>query len=186
MEEVQFYLDDAADSMNKAINHVSTELTRIRAGKANPGMLDGIKVEYYGTLTPLNQVAAVNTQDARTIVIKPFEKKLLGDIERVIRDSDLGISPQNDGELVRLSIPPLTEERRKQLAKQSKNEGEEGKVRIRNIRKETNDELKKLQKDGVSEDVIKDAEAKVQKLTDSFIAKIDDMVLKKEQEIMTI
>lgn len=186
MEEVQLYLDDANESMQKALQHVNIEFSRIRAGKANAGILDGIRVEYYGTPTPINQVAAISTPDGRTITIKPFEKGILPQVERAIRDSDIGINPQNDGEIIRLSIPPLTEERRKTLVKQVKQEAEDGKVSIRNIRKSTNEELRKLQKDGISEDAIKDAENKVQKLTDSFIAKIDELVVQKENEIMTI
>jgi ribosome recycling factor len=186
MDEVKLYLDDAADSMQKAVQHVNIEFSRIRAGKANVGILDGIRVDYYGSQTPLSQMAAVSTPDARTITVKPFEKSMLMDVERAIRDSDIGINPQNDGELIRLSIPPLTEERRKNLVKQAKQEAEDGKVSVRNIRKSTNEDLRKLLKDGISEDVIKDAEAKVQKLTDTHIAKIDELTAQKEAEIMTV
>jgi len=186
MEEIELYLDDAKSTMDKAINHLASELTKIRAGKAMPTMLDGLFVEYYGSNTPLSQVASITTPDARTLMIKPFEKKMVSEIEKAIRNSNLGFNPQNDGECVRINVPALTEERRRDLVKQVKSEGEHGKVRIRNIRKDTNEELKKLLKDGASEDAIKDAEGKVQKLTDNYISKIDDLLAKKEAEIMTV
>jgi ribosome recycling factor len=186
MEEIQLFLDEAKDSMQKALKHTELELTKIRAGRAQPNMLDGIMVEYYGTPTPLEQVGSVTTPDARTIMVKPWEKKLIGEIEKAIRDSDLGLNPSNDSEVIRINIPPLTEERRKGLVKQTKAEGEAGKVRIRNIRKETNEELKNLLKEGASQDAIKGAEDKVQTLTNEFIAKIDAVLAKKEAEIMTV
>jgi ribosome recycling factor len=186
MEEIQLYLDEAKDLMEKAIRHTGNEFNKIRAGKASPSMLDGLSVDYYGVPTPLNQAATVNTTDARTLVIRPFEKKLISDIERAIINSDLGLNPQSDGEVVRLIIPPLTEERRRDLVKQVKNEGEAGKISIRSIRKESNEELRKLQKEGASEDDIKKAEDKVQQLTDSHIVKIDQMIVDKEKEIMTV
>lgn len=186
MEEIQFFLDEAKESMQKALNHTEHELTKIRAGKAQPNMLDGIMVEYYGTATPLEQVGSVTTPDARTIMVKPWEKKLISEIEKAIRDSDLGLNPSNDADVIRINIPPLTEERRKALVKQTKAEGESGKVRVRTIRKDTNEELKKLLKDGASQDEIKIAEDKVQALTNEFIAKIDGVLAKKEVEIMTV
>lgn len=186
MEEIEFFLADAKESMEKSIVHVSVEFNKIRAGKANPAMLDTILVEYYGSMTPLSQVAAVNTPDPRTIAIKPFEKKLVNEIEKAIRMANLGFNPSNDGELIRIPVPPLTEERRKDLVKQAKNESENGKIGVRNIRKDTNDALRKLLKDGAAEDAIKDAEAKVQKLTDAYIAEIDKILAKKEVEIMTV
>lgn len=186
MEEIQLFLDEAKELMEKALKHTALEFNKIRAGKANPSMLDGLTVEYYGVTTPLNQAATVNVSDARTIVIRPFEKKLIQDIERAIINSDLGLNPQSDGEVVRLIIPPLTEERRRDLVKQVKNEGESGKISIRSIRKETNEELKKLQKEGASEDDIKKAEEKVQVLTDQHIQKVDQMIADKEKEIMTV
>ncbi len=186
MEEIQFFLDDAKDSMEKSIVSLQHELAKIRAGRANPGMLEGLAVDYYGSITPLSQVASVTTPDARTIMIKPWEKKVIVLIEKAIKDSNLGFNPQNDGEQIRITIPALTEERRKDLVKQTKGEGEASKIRIRNIRKETNEELKKLQKDGAAEDSIKEAEAKVQKLTDTFISKVDEVLGKKEIEIMTV
>jgi len=186
MEEIELYLDDAKSSMEKALVFVNSELLKVRAGKASPDMVANVKVDYYGSLTPLTQVASVNTPDARTIVIKPWEKPLLGEIERSIMNSDLGFNPQNDGDIIRINVPALTEERRKDLAKKAKAECENGKVRLRNIRKDTNDELRKLLKDGASEDAVKDAEASVQKLTDTFSAKIDEALVKKEKDIMTI
>ena len=180
------YLDEAKELMDKTIRHTGQEFNKIRAGKANPNMLDGLVVDYYGIPTPLHQAATVNTTDARTLVIRPFEKKLIIDIERAIINSDLGLNPQSDGEVVRLIIPPLTEERRQNLVKQVKNEGEAGKISIRSIRKETNEELRKLQKDGASEDDVKRAEDKVQVLTDSHITKIDHMIADKEKEVMTV
>ncbi|MGB0525016.1 MAG: ribosome recycling factor [Flammeovirgaceae bacterium] len=185
-EDIDLYLDSAKDDMGKAITHLEGQLAKIRAGKAMPSMLDGLRVEYYGSPTPINQVASVSTPDARTLVISPWEKNIIPEIERAIINSDLGLSPQNDGEIVRLSIPVLTEERRKDLVRQAKGEAENSKVRVRQIRKETNDELKKLQKDGASEDAIKGAEGKVQDLTDSFSKKIDDLLAVKEKDIMTV
>ncbi|MBL7842819.1 MAG: ribosome recycling factor [Cyclobacteriaceae bacterium] len=184
MEEIELYLEDAKESMNKAFNHVGHELTKIRAGKANPSMLDGIQVSYYGNMTPLNQVSSLTTPDARTIFIKPWEKNIIQEIEKAIRDANLGLNPQNDGQQVIVNIPMLTEERRKQLVKQVGQECEHGRVSVRNIRKDTNEHLKKIK--GASEDDIKDAEATVQKLTDEFISKIDALLKKKEAEIMTV
>lgn len=186
MEEIALYLDEAKESMEKALKHTAHELTKIRAGKALPSMLDGLMVNYYGTPTPLAQVANINSTDARTLVIKPWEKSLLSEVEKTIKNSDLGIQPQNDGELIRLVIPSLTEERRKILVKQAKEEVESGKVRVRAIRKETNEELKKLQKEGAAEDAVKAAEAKVQVFTDGFIKKLDEVLAAKEQDMMTI
>lgn len=184
MEEIELYLEDAKESMNKTLNHVAHELTKIRAGKANPSMLDGIMVSYYGATTPLNQVSSLTTPDARTIFIKPWEKGMIQEIEKAIRDANLGLNPQNDGQQVIVNIPMLTEERRKQLVKQVGQECEHGRVSIRSIRKDTNELLKKIK--GVSEDDVKNAEESVQKLTDDFIARIDSMLKKKEQEIMTV
>ncbi|TAG54817.1 MAG: ribosome recycling factor [Cytophagales bacterium] len=186
MEEIEFYLDDTKESMDKGIRHLSIELAKIRAGRATPQMLDGLFVEYYGTPTALSQISSISTPDARTLAIKPFEKGLLNVIEKAIRNSDLGLNPQNNGEIVILSVPALTEERRKDLCKRVRGEGEEAKIAIRNIRKNTNEELKKLQKDGAAEDLIKSAEEKVQKLTDSFIMSVDQNCDKKEKEIMTV
>lgn len=184
MDEIQLYLDDARETMSKAMAHVGHELTKIRAGKANPSMLDGVMVSYYGAMTPMNQVSSMTTPDARTIFVKPWEKGMIQEIEKAIMNANLGLNPQNDGQQVIINIPMLTEERRKQLVKQVNQECEHGKVSIRNIRKETNESLKKIK--GVSEDDIKNAEAEVQKLTDDFSARIDALMKKKEAEIMTV
>jgi ribosome recycling factor len=184
MEEIEFYLEDARDLMSKALNHCSHELTKIRAGKANPSMLEGIMVTYYGTMTPLQQVASMTTPDARTIFVKPWEKNMIQEIERSIMNANLGLNPQNDGQQVIINIPMLTEERRKQLVKQVGHECEQGRVSVRSIRKETNEHIKKIK--GAPEDDVKNAEDKVQKMTDEFIAKIDAVMKKKEAEIMTV
>jgi ribosome recycling factor len=186
MEEIELYLDDAKDTMEKALKHLSIELNKIRAGKASPEMLGGIQVEYYGSMSPIGNVASVTTPDARTIAIKPFEKKLIGEIEKAIRNSSIGLAPMNDGELIRLSVPPLTEERRRDLVKRVKQEIEVAKVNVRNIRKDTNDSIRKLTKEGVSEDAVKQGEERVQKLTDAFIAKVDEAYTAKEKDIMAV
>jgi len=183
---IKLQLEDASDSMQKAISHTEAELIKIRAGKAMPSMLDGIHVDYYGTPTPLSQVGNINTPDARSLVIQPWEKNLLGAIEKAIIDSNIGLNPQNDGNIIRLAVPPLTEERRKELVKRVKDEAEKGKVAVRNIRKDANDGIKKLKNDGVSEDEIKIGEAEVQKLTDNFIIQIDKLAEVKEKDIMTV
>jgi ribosome recycling factor len=184
MEEIELYLDEARDLMTKAVNHCSHELTKIRAGKANPSMLDGVQVSYYGTMSPLHQVASITTPDARTIFIKPWEKNMIPEIEKSIMNANLGLNPQNDGQQVIINVPMLTEERRKQLVKQVGQECEQGRVSVRSIRKDTNEQLKKIK--GASEDDVKNAEETVQKMTDEFIAKIDNLMKKKEGEIMTV
>src|SRR3954470_21495882 len=171
MDEIELYLDEARELMNKAYTHVGHELTKIRAGKANPSMLDGIQVSYYGAMSPLNQVSSMTAPDARTIFIKPWEKSLIHEIERAIQNANLGLNPQNDGQQVIINIPMLTEERRRQLVKQVGQEVEHGKISVRNIRKETNEQLDKVK--GVSEDDVKNAKEVVQKLTDETIAKIE-------------
>jgi ribosome recycling factor len=186
MEEINMYLEEAKDLMGKSIQHLRNELAKIRAGKASPSMLDSVQVDYYGTPTPLNQVSSVTTPDARTIFIKPWEKKLITDIERAIMNSDLGLNPQSDGEQVIINIPTLTEERRQNLVKQARAEGEQARISIRNVRKEINDSLKQLQKEGTSEDEVKRAEDKVQSLTDEHTKKVDEVLTKKESEIMTV
>lgn len=186
MEEIEFLLESANEMMGSAIQHARVALGKIRAGKAMPAMLEGVQVEYYGNMTPLSQVASVTTPDARTISIKPWEKTLIPDIEKAIMNSDLGLNPQNDGELIRINIPALTEERREILVRQAKLEIENGKISIRNARKETNDAIKKLEGDGVSEDQVKDAEGEVQKLTDKHTDELDIMIIAKEKDIMTI
>lgn len=179
-------MDDAKDTMEKALKHLAIELNKIRAGKANPTMLDGIQVEYYGVLSPLGNVASITTPDARSITIKPFERKMIGNIEKAIRNSNIGLSPSNDGELIRLSIPPLTEERRRDLVKKVKVEIEVAKVNVRNIRKDTNDSIRKLTKDGVSEDAVKMGEERVQKLTDAFISRVEEILVVKEKDILSV
>ena len=185
-EEVDIYLEDAKNRMQKAIEHLEGQLRVIRAGKANPAMLSGIMVDYYGTLTPLQQVSNVGTLDARTLTIQPWEKTMIGPIEKAILGANLGFNPQNNGEIIRIAVPPLTEERRKQLVKQVKGEGENARVSIRNARRDTNEEIKKLQKGGLSEDDAKDAEGEVQKLTDNYNKKVDEMLSLKEEEILTV
>jgi ribosome recycling factor len=185
-EEVQFYIDEAQEGMDKAIHHLQVELAKIRAGKASTAMLDGIKAEYYGALTPLSQIASVNTPDPRTLVIQPWEKSALNAIEKAIINSNLGLNPSNDGTMIRINVPPLTEERRRELVKRTKGEGETAKVSVRNIRRDANEAIKKLQKDGVPEDMVKDGEAKVQQITDKYIAKVDEVLAVKEKEIMTV
>lgn len=186
MEEINMFLDEAQEMMDKSVRHLNAELSKIRAGKASPSMLDGIQVDYYGTPTPLNQVASVTTPDARSIFIKPWEKKVISDIERAIINSDLGLNPQNDGEQVIINIPVLTEERRQVLVKQARHEGELARISVRNARKEINDSLKQLQKEGAAEDDVKRAEEKVQEITDTHNKKIDEILAKKESEIMTV
>lgn len=186
MEEIELFLDDAKDTMEKALKHLSIELTKIRAGKASPSMLDGVQVEYYGVLSPIGNVASITTPDARSITIKPFERKMIGDLEKAIRNSNIGLSPSNDGEQIRLSIPPLTEERRRDLVKKVKVEIEVAKVNVRNIRKDTNDSIRKLTKDGVSEDAVKMGEERVQKLTDAFISRVEDVFVAKEKDILSV
>ena len=185
-DEVKKIQNDAQSLMEKAISHLESELAKIRAGKANPAMLEGIMVDYYGTYTPLNQVANVNTPDARSIVIQPWEKSMLTPIEKAIQAANLGFNPQNDGLLIRIIGPPLTEERRKELVKRSKAEGENARVTIRNIRRDALENVKKQGKNGLPEDMQKDAEGKIQQLTDNFIAKVDKHLESKEKEIMTV
>jgi len=184
MEELELYLEDAKEQMSKALVHVGHELAKIRAGKANPSMLDGIQVSYYGVMSPLSQVSSITSPDARTLFIKPWEKGLIQEIEKAIMVDNIGLTPQNDGLQVIINVPMLTEERRKQLVKQASHECEHGKVSVRSIRKETNEQLKKIK--GVSEDDVKNAEETTQKLTDEFIGKIDGFMKKKEVEIMTV
>jgi ribosome recycling factor len=186
MEEIDLLLEMAQDSMERAMKHTQIELSKIRAGKASTSMLDGIQVEYYGVMTPIAQVSSITTPDARTIQVKPFERKTIGDIERAIINSNVGLNPANDGETIRLNVPPLTEERRRDLVKKVKQEIEVAKVNIRKVRQETNDDLKKLKNDGVSEDAIKMGEEKVQKLTNQFIDKTDQMFAAKETDIMQV
>ena len=186
MQEVKPILTNAEDSMEATLLFLDESLAHIRAGKANTRILDGVKVEYYGSHVLLTNVATVTTPDAKTITIQPWEKGLIGIIEKAILNSDIGITPMNNGEVIRLGIPPLTEERRRQLAKQSKQEGEEAKISIRNARREAIEQLKKLEKSGLPEDMQKDAAANVQNIHDKYSKEIDDMLLAKEKEIMTV
>lgn len=186
MEELDMVYSMTQESMDASIEHLKAELLKIRAGRATPAMLDGVMVEYYGALTPLSQVSNVNTPDARTISIQPWEKSILQEIERAIINSNLGLNPQNNGDVILISVPPLTEERRKDLVKQAKGECENGKVGIRNARKDANDEIKKLKSDGLSEDMAKDAEAHIQNITNDYSKKIDSLFDLKEKDIMTI
>lgn len=187
MSELKSLIAQAGESMSKAVDHLDEQLGRVRAGKASPKILDGIMVEYYGSLVPLNQVGTVTVPDAKSIVITPWEKSVIRDIERAIINSPLGITPENNGELIRLGIPPLTEDRRRELVKQVKAEAEEAKIRVRNVRRDTNDAIKKsIKTDNTPEDVAKDAENEVQKLHDKYIKRIEEVFAEKEKEIMTV
>lgn len=185
-EELSLIMDDAEEHMKKAIQHLEIELVKIRAGRANPNMLDGIVVDYYGTPTPINQIGNISVTDARTLTIQPWEKNMLQPIERAIINSNIGLAPQNDGNIIRLFLPPLTEERRKELVKRVNGEGEHTKVAIRNIRRDAIEQIKKLQKDGLSEDAAKDAEKDIQVLTDNYTAQIDKHLQAKDKEIMSV
>ncbi|HOZ79432.1 MAG TPA: ribosome recycling factor [Ferruginibacter sp.] len=185
-EELSLIKMDMEDGMNKAITHLETELVKIRAGKANPNMLEGIMAEYYGSPTPISQIANISALDARTISVQPWEKNMLQPIERAIIAANIGINPQNDGTNIRLFLPPLTEERRKELVKRCNGEGEHAKVSIRSIRRDAIEHIKKLQKDGLSEDIAKDAEAEVQDQTNKFISLIEKHLVAKEKEIMAV
>lgn len=186
MIDVKVCLHEAEEKMEEAVMYLDEALAHIRAGKANIKILDGIRVDSYGSMVPLNNVSAISTPDARTIAIKPWDKSMFRVIEKAIIDSDLGIMPENNGEIIRLGIPPLTEERRRQLAKQCGKEGENAKVSVRNARRDTNDRLKKGIKDGLSEDMEKDAENELQKMHDKYIKRIDALLAAKEKEIMTV
>jgi len=185
-EEVDFLMDVTREKMENAITYLRDELLKLRAGKANPHMLDGVVVDYYGAMTPLNQVSNVNSSDARTILIQPWEKSMIEPIEKAILHANLGFNPVNNGEVIRINVPALTEERRKILVKQVKQEGENAKVSIRNARREANEEIKKLHKDGLPEDLAKTTETEIQKLTDNYSHKVDELLEKKEQDIMTV
>jgi ribosome recycling factor len=185
-EELELIIEDAEASMKKAVGFLEAELVKIRAGKANPNMLDGITVDYYGSPTPINQVANINIMDARTISIQPWEKKTLQLIERAIIAANIGMNPQNDGMNIRLFLPPLTEERRKELVKKSAAEAEHSKVAIRNIRREAIEEVKRLQKEGLSEDISKGSEKEIQDITDRYIATVEKILAAKEKDVMSI
>lgn len=185
-EEVQLILEDASEMMSKALERLDREMDKVRAGRANPKMLESVFVDYYGTLTPISQVANINTPDPRTIAIQPWEKGLIPAIEKAILAANLGMNPDNNGELVRINVPPLTEERRKDLVKQVKKMGEDARISIRNIRRDANDSFKNLKKDGLPEDMEKSSVEKMQKITDKFAAKIEEMLDKKEKDILTV
>ena len=185
-EDISSIKANAADHMQKAITHLEAELVKIRAGKANPQMIDGIVVDYYGNPTPINQIGNISVLDARTLSIQPWEKNMLQPIEKAIMAANIGITPQNDGNNIRLFLPPLTEERRKELVKKCHVEGEHCKVAIRNIRRDAIEQIKKLQKNGLSEDIAKNAETEVQNSTDKFIAAVDKHLAAKEKEMMVV
>lgn len=185
-EDIVSITSNTEDFMKKAIGHLEAELVKIRAGKANPQMFDGLMVDYYGAPVPINQVSNISVMDARTLSIQPWEKNMLQPIERAIIAANMGITPQNDGVLIRLFLPPLTEERRKELVKKCQGEGEHSKVAIRNIRRDAIEHIKKLEKNGLSEDAAKDAEDEIQQITDKFIAAVEKHLTAKEKEIMSV
>lgn len=185
-ETLQKFVDQAAESMEKAISHLETELSKIRAGRANPQMFDGLTVDYYGTPTAINQVANISISDARTLTIQPWERNMIQPIERSIIAANLGVNPQNDGVMIRIFLPPLTEERRKEIVKRVNGEGEQSKVAIRNIRRDTIEQIKKLKKEGLSEDIAIDAEEGIQQLTNTHISLVDKILATKEKEVMSI
>lgn len=186
MNDVKSILDNSKTLMEKAISHLETELQKVRAGKANPLMLENVQVDYYGSKVPISNTASVNTQDSRTLIIQPWEKAMLTPIEKAIQQANLGFNPQNDGVIIRIVVPPLTEERRKELTKTARSLGEDAKVAVRNLRKDAMESAKGLKKHGVPEDEIKDAETKIQNLTDGNVSKIDKHIEQKEKEIMTV
>jgi ribosome recycling factor len=185
-EDLDFIVEETDDSMKKAVAHLETELIKIRAGKANPQMLEGLFVDYYGSPTIINQVSNVSVLDARTLTIQPWEKNMLQPIERAIIAANLGVTPQNDGNIIRIFMPALTEERRKEFVKRANNEGEHSKVAIRSIRRDAIENIKKLQKEGLSEDITKDAEKSVQEITDRYITTVENHLAIKEKEIMSV
>jgi ribosome recycling factor len=185
-EEIEFILESTEESMQGSIAHLEKEFLNIRAGKASPAMLGSVFVDYYGAATPLSQVSKISVPDARTITLQPFEKNMLQAIEKAIMIANIGFNPMNNGDVIIISVPPLTEERRRELAKQAKAEAEDAKIGVRNVRKDSNNEIKKLEKEGTSEDVCKSAEDEVQNLTNSFIKKIDELLAEKEAEIMKV
>ena len=185
-EEIEFILESTEESMQGSIAHLEKEFLNIRAGKASPAMLGSVFVDYYGAATPLSQVSKISVPDARTITLQPFEKNRLQAIEKAIMIANIGFNPMNNGDVIIISVPPLTEERRRELAKQAKAEAEDAKIGVRNVRKDSNNEIKKLEKDGTSEDICKSAEDEVQNLTNNFIKKIDELLAEKEAEIMKV
>ena len=177
---------ETKNKMEKAVQSLENRFTTVRAGRASPGMLNGIMVDYYGVLTPLNQAANINTPDVRLIVVQPFDKNMLPVMEKAIMAANLGFNPQNNGEVLRIQVPPLTEQRRRELVKQAKNEAENAKISIRNIRRSSNEDVKQLKKDGLPEDEAKKLEDEIQKLTDKFVKKVDELLEVKENELMSV
>jgi ribosome recycling factor len=185
-EEIDFILESTEESMNGSIAHLEKEFLNIRAGKASPAMLGSVFVDYYGSATPLSQVSKISVPDARTITLQPFEKNMLQVIEKAIMIANIGFNPMNNGDVIIISVPPLTEDRRRELAKQAKAEAEDAKIGVRNVRKDANTDIKKLEKEGTSEDICKSAEEEVQNLTNAYIKKIDELLAAKEAEIMKV
>lgn len=185
-EESQLVLEETQEQMTKAIEHLEKELHKLRTGKATPQMLEGIRINYYGVMTPIEQTANINTPDPRQIIVQPWDKSILSDIDKAIQAANLGLNPKNEGEVLRILVPPLTEERRRDLVKKAKAEGENAKVSIRNTRRTSNDMAKSLEKEGVSEDEVKKLQEEIQKVTDKFIEDIDKIVVQKEKDIMTV
>jgi ribosome recycling factor len=185
-DEIEFTLEEASEGMNLALQHLEKEFQKIRAGKASAQMLDGVRIDYYGVSTPVDQTANISTPDARQIIVQPWDKSVLGLIDKAIQAANLGFNPKNEGEILRIVVPPLTEERRRDLVKKAKTEAENGKISIRNIRRLANETAKKLKKDGVPEDEVDKLEADIQKLTDDYIARVDRLFETKEKDIMTV
>jgi len=185
-EEAQMCLDEAKEGMESALQHLDRILQKIRAGKASPQMLEGIKIDYYGAMTPIEQTANINTPDPRQIIIQPWDKSILGELEKAIMNANLGLNPKNEGEVLRISVPPLTEERRLELVKQAKGEAENSRISIRNTRRSANELAKSLEKDGLPEDESKKAQEMIQELTDEYIKKVDEMLDAKEKDVMTV
>lgn len=185
-EEAQMCMDEAKEGMDSALSHLDREFQKIRAGKASPQMLEGIVIDYYGTMTPIDQTANINTPDPRQIIVQPWDKSIIGLLEKAIMNANLGFNPKNEGEVLRISIPPLTEERRHELVKKAKSEAENAKISIRNVRRSSNDFAKSLEKDGMPEDESKWLQDKIQELTDEFIKKVDELMDVKEKDVMTV
>lgn len=185
-EEAQMCLDEAKEGMESALQHLDRILQKIRAGKASPQMLEGIKIDYYGAMTPIEQTANINTPDPRQIIVQPWDKSILGELEKAIMNANLGLNPKNEGEVLRISVPPLTEERRLELVKQAKGEAENSRISIRNTRRSANELAKSLEKDGLPEDESKKAQEMIQELTDEYIKKVDEMLDAKEKDVMTV
>lgn len=185
-EEAQMCLDEAKEGMQSAISHLEKEFQKIRAGKASPQMLEGVKIDYYGSMTPIEQTANINTPDPRQIIVQPWDKSILGELEKAIRNANLGFNPKNEGEVLRISVPPLTEERRLEMVKKAKGEAENTRISIRNTRRTANDFAKSLEKDGLPEDESKKVQEKIQELTDEYIKKVDELLDAKEKDVMTV